>query len=104
MRKLELNIFNKLKKDFPAEIEVLEKGMNIIVMYGELLRDQSEYNKQSNTINDLLNASVEDRCSTTQIMLINHSIGNIKASRLLLLTGYIGPAMSCLRTTTFRTP
>ncbi len=98
MRKLELNVFNKLKKDFPTEIEVLEKGMDTLVMYGELLKDQSQYNKPSNTLDDLMKASSEHRCVTTQIMLLNHSIGNLKAARLLLLTGYIGPAMSCLRT------
>jgi len=98
MRQIELNVFNKLKKDFPTEIEVLEKGMDILVMYGELLREQSPYNKPSHTLEDILRASAEHRCLTTQIMLLNHSIGNIKASRLLLLTGYIGPAMSCLRT------
>jgi len=98
MRQLELNVFNKLKKDFPTEIEVLEKGVDVLVMYGELLRDQSPYNKPSHTLDDLLKSSTEHRCLTTQIMLLNHSIGNIKAARLLLLTGYIGPAMSCLRT------
>lgn len=98
MRQLEVNIFNKLKNDFSAEIEVLEKGIDTLVMYGELLKDQSSYNKPSNTLDDLMKTSAEQRCLTTQIMLLNHSIGNLKAARLLLLTGYIGPAMSCLRT------
>ena len=98
MRQLELNVFNKLKKDFPTEIEVLENGIDVLVRYGELLKGQSPYNHPSDTLDDLLKASTEHRCLTTQIMLLNHSIGNMKAARLLLLTGYIGPAMSCLRT------
>ena len=98
MRKLELNVFNKLKKDFPNEIEVLERGIDVLVRYGELLKDQTSYNRPEDTLDDLLKASSEHRCITAQIMLLNHSVGNIKAARLLLLTGYIGPAMSCLRT------
>ena len=98
MRKLELKVLNKLKRDFPAEIEVLENGMDVLAMYAELLKGQSPYNKPSHTIEDLLKASAEHRCLTTQIILLIHSIECMKASRLLLLTGYIGPAMSCLRT------
>lgn len=98
MRQIELNVLNKLKQDFPTEIEVLEKGMDVLVRYGELIKNQSPYNKPSNTLEELLRASAKHRCLTTQIMLLIHSIRNIKASRLLLLTGYIGPAMSCLRT------
>jgi hypothetical protein len=98
MRQLELNVYNKLKRDFLREIAVLENGIDVLVMYGELLKDQSPYNKPSHTLDDLLKASAEHRRLTTQIMLLNHSIGNMKASRLLLLTGYTGPAMSCLRT------
>ncbi len=98
MRQLELNVINKLRKDFPTEIEILENAIDVLIKYGELLKDQSLYNKPSNTLDDLLKASSEQRCLTTQIILLNHSIGNLKASRLLLLTGYIGPAMSSLRT------
>lgn len=98
MRQLELNVYNKLKRDFPGEIAVLENAIDALVVYGELLRDQSPYNKPSHTLDDLLKASPEHRCLTTQTMLLNHSIANMKAARLLLLTGYIGPAMSCLRT------
>lgn len=87
-----------MKQDFTREIAALEDAIDVLVMYGELLKDQSPYNKPSHSLDDLLKASAEHRCLTTQIMLLNHSIGNMKASRILLLTGYIGPAMSCLRT------
>ena len=99
MRQLELNVFNKLKKDFPAEIEVLENGMDTLVMCSELLKDPSSpYHKSSHALDDLLKASAKERCLITQKMLLIHSIETFKASRLLLLTGYIGPAMSSLRT------
>ncbi len=98
MRQLELNVFNKLLKDFPIEMEAMEKGIDVLVMYGEFLQEQSPYNKPSDTLDDLFKASANDRCLITQIMLLINSIENLKASRLLLLTGYIGPAMSLLRT------
>jgi len=98
LRQLELQILNKLKKDFPTETEVLEKGIDTLVLYGEQLKDLSPYNKWSNKLDDLLHASAEHRCLITRILLLNHSIGHLKAARLLLLTGYIVPAMSCLRT------
>ncbi len=91
MRQLGIDILNKLKKDFPSEIEVLEKGMDVLVMSGELLKDPSSpYHKSSHALDDLLKASAEERRSITQIMLLIHSIETLKASRLLLLTGYIG--------------
>lgn len=98
MRQIELNVYNKLKKDFPSEIEVFEKATDALVIYSESLKDQSPYYPTSNIISELLNTSVEKRCVTTQIILISHSVANIKAARLLLLTGYVGSAMSCLRT------
>lgn len=98
MRQLELNIYNKLHRDFQREISAIESGMDILVRYSELLKDQTPYNKPSHTLDELLKASPADRCLTTQIMLVINAIETMKASRLLLLTGYIGPAMSCLRT------
>lgn len=98
MRKLELNIYNKVKSDFSAEIELLEKGLDTIVMCGQLLAEQSDYADKPNLRNELLNANQNDRCLTTQILLIQHAITFLKAARLLLLTGYIGPSLSCLRT------
>ncbi len=98
MRQLELKIQDKLKQDFPREIAVLEDAMDILAMYGELLRDQTPFNKPTDTPNDLLKANAKDRCLTAQIMLVIHATEILKASRLLLLTGYISSAMSCLRT------
>jgi hypothetical protein len=98
MRQLELNMYNKLKQDFSTEIEVLEKGLDVLVMYGEKIKEQSAYRDKTNKVDDLLKANSSDRCLNVQIMLINHSIMVVKASRILLLTGYQVSAMSCLRT------
>ena len=74
MRQLELDVYNKLKQDFSTEIEVLENGIDVLAMYGELLKDQTPYNEPSHTLDDLLKASAEERCLITQIMLLNHCV------------------------------
>lgn len=98
MRKLEIEIFNKLNKDFPDEIEVLEQAIDVLVLYSDYIAYNSPYDKPTDTLEDILQASPDDRCLVSQVMLLGFSIESIKAAQLLLLTGYIGPAMSSLRT------
>ncbi|MFC2123058.1 hypothetical protein ACFLRP_05175 [Bacteroidota bacterium] len=98
MRRLELNILDKLKKDFPSEIELLEHGLNTIVKCDQLLQQTSPLLNKPDLRNNLLNSNQQDRCYTTHTLLISHSITFLKAARLLLLTGYIAPSLSCLRT------
>ena len=98
MRKLEQNIYQKLKRDFSAEIPVLEKGLNTIVQFAQMLDQRTPLLNQPNLRTNLLNARSQDRCDVTHTLLINHAVTFLKAARLLLLTGYIAPSLSCLRT------
>lgn len=98
MRQLEHNIYQKIKQDFPIEIELLEKGINALVKCDQILQQVSPLLDKPDLRNNLLNSNQQDRCYTIQTLLVSHSITFLKAARLLLLTGYIGPSLSCLRT------
>jgi len=98
VRKLEQIIMQKTKKDFPVEIELLEKGVDTIVKCEQVLQQTSPLLDKPGLRANLLNTNQHDRCYTTQTLLVSHSITFLKAARLLLLTGYIAPSLSCLRT------
>ncbi|MFC1903919.1 hypothetical protein ACFLW9_03445 [Chloroflexota bacterium] len=98
MRQLELNILNKLTKDFPKEIDTLEKATDVLVSCIELLSAQSPFLRRAFSRQELIDTDAKNRCETVQIMLLMHSVTYLKAARQLLLTGYLTPSMSCART------
>lgn len=98
MRKLEQNIYQKVKQAFPAEMTTMETGLNTAVRCAQILVQKSPLLDRPNLRANLLNANQKDRCSVTHTLLVYHAITFLKAARLLLLTGYIVPSLSCLRT------
>jgi len=98
MRQLEHDYYQKIKQAFPIEIDLLEKGINALVKCDMLLQQTLPLLGKPGLRNNLLKATQQDRCHTTHYILVQHSITFLKAARLLLLTGYIAPSLSCLRT------
>jgi hypothetical protein len=97
MRQLELSIFNKLKKDFPKEIDTVEKATGVLVNCIEYLSAQSPFLQRAFSRQELLDTDAKNRCETVRLLLLMHAVTNIKAAHQLLLTGYLTPSMSCAR-------
>lgn len=98
MRKLEQNIYQKLNQDFSTEIAMLEKALDIIIQCTRILIRKIPLLDKPNLRANLLNANPQERCSATHTMLVNHAITFLRSARLLPLTGYTVPSLSCLRT------
>lgn len=98
MRKLEQDIYQKIKHDFATEIAMLETVLNTTVRCAQILVQKSPLLGKPNLRANLLNTNQHDRCSVTHTLLVSHAITFLRAARLLLLTGYIVPSLSCLRT------
>lgn len=98
MRKLEQDIYQKIKHDFATEIAMLETGLNTTIRCAQILVQKSPLLGKPNLRANLLNTNQHDRCSVTHTLLVSHAITFLRAARLLLLTGYIVPSLSCLRT------
>lgn len=98
MRKLEQDIYQKMKYDFATEIAMLETGLNTVIRCAQILVQKSPLLGKPNLRANLLNTNRHDRCSVTHTLLVSHAITFLRAARLLLLTGYIVPSLSCLRT------
>lgn len=98
MLKLEINIYNKLKKDFPIEIDTLEKATDVLVSCIEFLSAQSPFLQRAFSRQELIDTNAKNRCETVRLLLLMHAVTNIKAAHQLLLTGYLTPSMSCART------
>jgi len=99
VRKLEQDVYEKLKQDFPNEIAVLEKGLDTIWQCNLKLIDKAPLLGKPNLNANLVTANPKDRRLTSQTLLIYHATMFLRAARLLLLTGYPAPSMSCLRST-----
>jgi len=98
MRKLEQDVYQKMKHDFANEITMLETGLNTTMRCTQILIQKSPLLEKPNLRANLINANQHDRCSVTNTLLVSHAITFLRAARLLLLTGYIVPSLSCLRT------
>ena len=98
MRKLEQDIYQKMKHDFATEIVMLETGLNTVIRCAQILVLKSPLLGKPNLRANLLNTDQHDRCSVTHTLLVSHAITFLRAARLLLLTGYIVPSLACLRT------
>jgi len=98
MRKLEQDIYQRIKHDFATEIAMLETGLNTTIRCAQILVRKSPLLGKPNLRANLLNTNQHDRCSVTHTLLVSHAITFLRAARLLLLTGYIVPSLSCLRT------
>jgi len=98
MRKLEQDIYQKIKHDFATEITMLETGLNTAIRCAQILIQKSPLLDKPNLRANLLNTNQQYRCSVTHTLLVSHAITFLRAARLLLLTGYIVPSLSCLRT------
>ncbi len=99
MRRTEQDVYEKLKQDFPSEIAVLEKGLDTIWQCSLILIEKAPLLNKPNLNINLKNAKSQDRCSASQTLLIYHATMFLRAARLLLLTGYLSPSLSCLRST-----
>lgn len=98
MRQLELNIFNRLIKDFPKEVDTLEKATDVLVNCIELLSAQAPFLRRAFSRQELIDTDAKNRCETVQLLLLMHAVTNLKAAHQLLLTGYLTPSISCVRT------
>jgi len=98
MRQLELNIFNKLTKDFPKEVDTLKKATDVLVNCIDLLSAESPFLRRAFSRQELIDTDAKNRCETVQLLLLMHAVTNLKAARQLLLTGYLTPSISCVRT------
>lgn len=99
MRRSEQDVYEKLKQDFPNEIAVLEKGLDTIWQCNLILIGKAPLLGKPNLNANLVAANPKDRRLTSQTLLIYHATMFLRAARLLLLTGYPAPSMSCLRST-----
>ena len=95
---LEVNILNKLRKDFPKEIDTLEKATDVLINCIEFLSAQSPFLQRAFSRQELINTDAKNRCETVRLLLLMHAVTNLKAARQLLLTGYLAPSISCVRT------
>lgn len=98
MRQLEINIFNKLTKDFPKEVDTLERATDVLGNCIRLLSEQSPFLSGAFSRQDLFDTDAKNRCETVRLLLLMHAVTNLKAAHQLLLTGYLTPSMSCVRT------
>lgn len=98
MRQLEQDIYQEIKHDFATEITMIETGLNTAIRCAQILIQKSPLLDKPNLRANLLNTNQHDRCSVTHTLLVSHAITFLRAARLLLLTGYIVPSLSCLRT------
>lgn len=99
VRRSEQEFYNKLKLDFPSEIAVLEKALDTTWQCSLILVDKAPLLRKPNLNANLVMANPKDRRLTSQTLLIYHATMFLRAARLLLLTGYPAPSMSCLRST-----
>ncbi len=98
MRGIEQRVLRKLQQDFPKDIDLMERGLDSVAKCVQIMINISPMLHKPNVQNNLLNANDEVRSGTVQVICIEHSFTFLKAARLLLLTGYISPSLSCLRT------
>ncbi len=99
MRKSEQDVYEKLKQAFPDEITVLEKGLDTIWQCNLILIDKAPLLGKPNLNANLMSAKPAVKRSVSQILLLSHATMFLRAARLLFLTGYPAPSMSCLRST-----
>jgi len=99
MSELEHEVHKKVAQDFATEIAMLDKGLDTIVRCAQILIQEAPLLDKPNLRINLMRAKPEDRCSVTHTLLVYHASAFLRSARLLLLTGYISPSLSCLRTT-----
>lgn len=98
MRRLEQSIYQKVLNDFPTEVQMLERAVDTLVASAKLWSERSPLLSKPDYRTNLLKAKPQERCETVHILLMNHAIIFIQSARLLLLTGYLVPSLSCQRT------
>jgi len=98
MRKNEQDVLEKVRQDFSEDIKVLEKNLDNIERCVELLQREVPYLQQDSLSERLIETDDVTRRKAVYFILIKHSYTFLVAARLLLVTGYISPSLSCLRT------
>lgn len=98
MRRLEQSIYQKVIHDFPTEVQILERAIDTLVASAKLWSERSPLLSKPDYRTNLLNVKPQERCETVHVLLMNHAVIFIQSSRLLLLTGYLVPSLSCQRT------
>ncbi len=93
----EFQIYQKTIGDFKDEIVLLDAGLSLLLKSTKLLALKEPLLAKP-IVSILKNCELKRKCAIVHTLLISHSVSFLRASRLLLVSGYISPSLSCLRT------